>query len=164
MVQTPPVASHISALTGRSRRTKRFGNQATLAQFPDSIIQPDSGDPIVNPRLVNHMKAEFWGKIMVTLDRWSEREGGRDEGEAVKLAAPLVSIVLDDKRIYLDLIAEIVPADVGLRWYVESFNIARFRSNLEQAIDMACSWFATKQWNRIVVVNEQSVSEAKSKP
>lgn len=157
MVAQP--AAGRSALYNGPRRTQRFGNKATISTLPNPIVEGEHGKE-VNPIYVSHMKDELISKILFTLDRWGGNQGGN--GEAVKLAAPVVSIHLDDRRIYLDMIAEVVPADVGLRWYVEDFHIAAFRNNISKAIDLACKWFADRDWNRQAIANDQSISEARA--
>ena len=167
MVQHTQTPSHISRFTGRPRRTKRFGNKATIANRPNALIYgPNRSDRVVNPAVVAQIKDELWSRSITTIDRWSEQQGSGADAYAGKLVQPLISVHYDDRAIYMDLVCEVVPADVGLRWYVEGFNTAAFRRNFERAIDMACTWFAeaqhNKQWNHIVVANEQSVSEARS--
>lgn len=142
-----------------AKTTKRFGNSATLARFPDAK-QGDS----VNPRYVGMMFDEFWQRVIVTLDRWSERQGGRDDGMAVKLAHPTIAIALDDKAIYMDLIAEVVPASEGLDWYANRFRMPDLKANLGRAVQIAANKWAVNDWDGALVVTEEGISEASEKP
>ena len=146
----------ISAVTGKPKISRKFGNKATMSRWKDALL----GEGVVNPIYVSKIFDEVWGRTMTTLDRWSEVPVSG--AQPYKLYEPFFIIRNDDQAIYVDLVGEVVPSNDALDWYSNRFNIPLYKDALHKGIEAACRQWARKRWDKQFIVTEQGIQESKA--
>lgn len=155
----------VSDITGKPKQTRRFGNSATLARWPDARLPGPSSTFTCNPRYVDLIFDEIWGRTLTTLERWSIDQPGSFSGtQPHKLIDPIYAITVDDKGLYIDLIGEIVPANDAIDWTANRFNSMGTKSFLRRGIEESCARWAGDKYDKSLVVTAQGIQEVDGKP